>query len=1334
MHHKSLLIYPTRLKLFLALLTTLFAGLLPAHAWRPSLYPANWTPPEESSFTTDKLIQDFSYAGYRRGEEPIPQIAGPIFNAVTAYGADPTGNRDSTPEIQSAIDAAAAAGGGVVFLPVGTYSVSRPGGNPFCLRIQNSNVVLRGAGVGRTFIQNTSFNMRSTSVIQITPSSTSLGPQISITEDLDKPTRRIPVANASAFQVGDQVRMVWAFTQGWIDEHNQGEWWSQGNAPDIARYFREITAVNTAEGWIEIDIPTRYTMKTRDNPRVQKSTGRLSGVGIEKLSIGNVQNPDDSFGENDWNVSGTAGFRSHQSRLISMNDSYDSWITNVHSFRPAGNTTTAHMLSNGILLGGCHRVTIANCQMRRSQYGGGGGNGYMFLIEQTQDSLIVDSVADFSRHGFVLSKAGASGNVFLRCEDRETKRSTGSSGSYQTDGAGSDHHQHFSHSNLFDQCHAHNSFYTAHHRVFFGGNPPHGLTSAHGVYWNTSGSGTRTDIGLDALVRSEQVRYGYIIGTSGSRSDATNPTDGNTSPADHVEGIGMGASMEPQSLYNDQLAKRMQGILIDLAEKSFSAVNTAYDLRGSIYSYRSDPVSSLWTQISGPATAVIDDASDLETTAVFPEIGIYVLELSATDGTNSASEQVVIEVTLTAPRDLAHFIRGKAQNTNLDPLGYRTASSNLIGSAGSNGRREDCNAVLSYTLPTLPVGTTLESATLRFEITNVRDQTDAASPLELHAYLLDTANPEGSGLGFFYHGPLDNSSNVKRIGTTSAPVIGNSDNNFGPGEEVRFFTLTGDALALLQSYYDGHMPTQDSVYIRFNLSQDPPLNLFQRYRISLSSEGTSLFLKTTIPPSVNAGPDQAVVLDVNAPWTPAQLATAAWYDAADPATIATNGNAVSEWRDKSGNNNHASQTNSAVRPSSGSATIGGMNAVAFRIGDGSEKQFLTAPDHPSLNLESSGGVNVFAAMNSLGYVNNGSGLNAAFSKGQLLGAQSTYGIRVGNDDAIGFQAGSNGQVNAASFTNRQILFTGTGNYVANTAQIFINGQLRDTTNPSGSFTSDNTLPLSIGRDNSAIRHANVDFGEILLVPGVLTETNRQLIEGYMAHKWGMANDLPAGHLYKNASPLNQGSLAIAKLDGSATHIVDVPLTYSWSVVSGTGDVSFNNPTSPNPIATFSSLGTYVLQLSVTDGVSTGFDEVTITVGTHFESWAGNANVTFESDASGDGVPNGLAFLLGADDPEDNALDLLPSPASGAEGLTLTFQMLNAKARGLANLSLQWSKDLGITDPWANNVASVPNASGTINGVVFLVSPGDPLNTIQATIPASFAQGGKLFGRLVGEEN
>ena len=143
----------------------------------------------------------------------------------------------------------------------------------------------------------------------------------------------------------------------------------------------------------------------------------------------------------------------------------------------------------------------------------------MYRLQNSSDCLVQSCTSDLARHGFVISHAGTSGNVFLQCDDRETGRALGSSSTpYTTGGSGSDNHMHFSHSNLWDSCNAFNSFYTAHHRTT-SGTVPHGLTSAHGVYWNTTGGGTR----YTNIVVSEQGRYGYVIGTSGSKSGISTP-------------------------------------------------------------------------------------------------------------------------------------------------------------------------------------------------------------------------------------------------------------------------------------------------------------------------------------------------------------------------------------------------------------------------------------------------------------------------------------------------------------------------------------------------------------------------------------------------------------------------------------------------------------------------------------------------------------------------------------------------------------------------------------------------------------------------------------------
>ncbi|WP_158279808.1 glycosyl hydrolase family 28-related protein [Coraliomargarita sinensis] len=802
------------------LLFLLLGFALPAQAWRSSLYPDSWTPPENASFDTDPFIQDFSYAGYRSGDESIPNITSPVYNVTDpAYGADPTDANDDTAAIQAAIDDAAAAGGGVIYLPAGTYRVD-PGTNDSALRIQDSNIVLRGDGVGQTFILNTSYEMRRKQVLLIKPPSTSFGNEIAITNDLLNPTRRIPVADTSAFSVGDIVRMRWTFTQAWIDEHNQGSYWdaSTGETPADAQYLREVLAVDTSAGWIEVDTPTRYSMKTRDNSRVHTIGGMLSHVGLEDFSIGNLQHPGTTWNNGDYNDPTKPAYQVHASWLISAEDTSDSWITGVESYQAPGNTYTCHMLSNGLRLLRCFRVTVADCAMRRSQYGGGGGNGYMYRIQHSHENLIRDSIADFSRHGFVISHGGTSGNVFLRCEDRNTGRSTGSSGSYSTGGSGSDHHMHFSHSNLFDQCHVYNSFFTASHRGN-SGTIPHGLSSAHGVYWNTSGEGNNSTI-----VRSEQGRYGYIIGTSGSQNGASTPTGGNTSPIDILEGVGEGNNLEPQSIYADQVAKRAQGLLLAMEADATVEITSAYPLSPTVYNYESGEPTYSWSQVSGPSTT-FEDPFALSTTVALPSEGTYVLELTADNGTTSVSDQITITAVQeiipplenTASRVAVDEILGRSQDTNLNPLGYYVDSSNkVVGGTGSNGSRTDSNVVYRYNLPTLPAGEVVSGLSIQFQINAIRDH--SGDNYELDVYLLNTADPTTTGTDLFYHGPDDASHAF--IGSHYESSPHNNSYTLPDPANVTLTLDSGEALTLLQSYYSGNRPNQTEAALRFNLDRD----------------------------------------------------------------------------------------------------------------------------------------------------------------------------------------------------------------------------------------------------------------------------------------------------------------------------------------------------------------------------------------------------------------------------------------------------------------------------------------------------------------------------------
>lgn len=133
----------------------------------------------------------------------------------------------------------------------------------------------------------------------------------------------------------------------------------------------------------------------------------------------------------------------------------------------------------------------------------------------------------------------------------------------------------------------------------------------------------------------------------------------------------------------------------------------------------------------------------------------------------------------------------------------------------------------------------------------------------------------------------------------------------------------------------------------------------------------------------------------------------------------------------------------------------------------------------------------------------------------------------------------------------------------------------------------------------------------------------------------------------------------------------------------------------------------------------------------YNAWSGGA--AFDADSNGDGVKNGMAWMLGAATKDANATGLLPVASQSSGDLVLDFTCLKVAGRGDAVLSLQYSKDLGISDPWTSHEVVVPDTAGTVGVVVFSIpsTNADPnLVNLRATIPASqAAPGTKLFARL-----
>src|SRR5690606_39099768 len=113
--------------------------------------------------------------------------------------------------------------------------------------------------------------------------------------------------------------------------------------------------------------------------------------------------------------------------------------------------------------------------------------------------------------------------------------------------AASEYHHSLAMANLVDSCTIDDGWYAV-NRGGWSSGAGHSATQC--VFWNVRGSG---------VVRSHQFGLGYVIGTSGVVVDSllAGASAEGTVPADYVEGIHRGSTIQPQSLYDDQIARRL---------------------------------------------------------------------------------------------------------------------------------------------------------------------------------------------------------------------------------------------------------------------------------------------------------------------------------------------------------------------------------------------------------------------------------------------------------------------------------------------------------------------------------------------------------------------------------------------------------------------------------------------------------------------------------------------------------------------------------------------------------------------------------------------------------
>ena len=256
-------------------------------------------------------------------------------------------------------------------------------------------------------------------------------------------------------------------------------------------------------------------------------------------------------------------------------------------------------------------------------------------------------------------------------------------------------------------------------------------------------------------------------------------------------------------------------------------------------------------------------------------------------------------------------------------------------------------------------------------------------------------------------------------------------------------------------------------------------------------------------------------------WNPSMIQTALWLDAADASTVTTVSGGVSQWNDKSGNARHATQVTSGSRPTVAVASQNSRNGISFdgvddRLGFSSA---LLGATHslfilfkPTLEATTGTVFGQWQAGQTGRYIWNA---NQECSTGtttsgrfNLFNASTTGGACTG--------AGGGFTIDV-SIDNTATLISSISTTGSEQWKLLKNGTEWDSATITSVFTGVNS---SLGSVNAADGSAPYDgvIYEVIHLASYASPDTRQRIEGYLAWKWGLTANLPAGHPYKTIPP------------------------------------------------------------------------------------------------------------------------------------------------------------------------------------------------------------------------
>ncbi|WP_406274130.1 hypothetical protein OH799_00565 [Nocardia sp. NBC_00881] len=474
-----------------------------------------------------KTIPDFSWAGYRNAEVPLPSV--PVVKEIGPISGD------NTAHIQAALDDVGAmplgANGfrGALRLAAGHYKVAGT------IVMQHDGVVLRGAGQWDDDSTNTVITGTgggsATEVLRVGGPdgnwrSKVPGTETGITSSLVKAgENRMTLASTANLKVGDNIIIDHPHTQEWTDAIKGGGVikdapWKPNTKPIMYnRYVKEIVGND-----IVICAPVFNNLRRSQSQCsvwVWNRKGLVRNVGVENLRI-DMGDPSE-FSED------------HPQNCVHINWTEDAWVKDA---------TLLHFSRAAVAVTHSSRVTVQGVRAREPRSVVEGRKRYSFSANiYAQQVLFRDVEANKARHAFIAAgMSTCSGNVWLNGTSEDGLNESGGHNGW-SQGLLYDNVKELRSRNKWDWV------LSLHNRGDKGNGEGHGWSSVHSVAWNCT-----VDNGKKVCVQAPPTSQNFAIGTTGAVTGENWYTG---SEAGYEEGTNR-PGLVPGSLYEAQLADRLR--------------------------------------------------------------------------------------------------------------------------------------------------------------------------------------------------------------------------------------------------------------------------------------------------------------------------------------------------------------------------------------------------------------------------------------------------------------------------------------------------------------------------------------------------------------------------------------------------------------------------------------------------------------------------------------------------------------------------------------------------------------------------------------------------------